>query len=128
MNSKKFLNKYFKDLFETNNNEYAYDLSYAEFESNVRFVNLTSLGEIQLDEVVDKAVTPNRTLNQIIWNLFISQVTNSKAVISSSQEPVSSLIDHGDFSESIPIRIRKQIKEYLDETSRTYVRKNSVKV
>ena len=128
-NSKKFLKKYFKGFkMETNNDEYEYDSSYEEFESNVRLVNLTSLGEIQIEEVVDKVFTLNRTLNQILWNLFVNQVTNSKAVILSDQEPISSLLDHGDFRNSIPIRSRKQIKEYLDGTSRTYVRKNSVKV
>ena len=111
---KKFLNNDFFSKEEKQDSK-----SFLEFESNVRLVNWTLLGEIFI---------PLVSGNTIIWQTFVNQLAKSKAVILSSQEPLSSLVDHADFRKSIDIRTRKQIKEYLDGTSRTYVKRNSFKV
>jgi len=117
-NSRKFFMKLLNANFSQEANEDD-DFSFQKFESNVKFINWTALGEIFIPIVAD---------NTLLWQMFLNQLAKSKAVILSSQEPISSLVDHSDFRSSISIGIKKKIKEYIDETSRVYVKRNSFKV
>ena len=121
-NSRKFFKKY---LFNNEFKEESNDLSFKKFESKVKLVNVTSIG-VEIDSIeIEKRLNYSHFLS--IMNLFANQFSKSKAVILSSQEPISSLVDHDDFN-SINLETKNQIKEYLDGTYRTYVERNSFKV
>ena len=61
------------------------------------------------------------------WPMLMGQFDKSKAVIMRYQEHISSLLDHTDFR-NISLITRRKIKEFIDDTCREYVRRNSFKV
>ncbi len=96
-NARKFFKKFLSNDFFSKE-ETQESKTFLEFESNVRLVNWTLLGEIFIPLVSE---------NTIIWQTFVNQLAKSKAVILSSQEPLSSLIDHAEFRKSIDIRKKR---------------------
>ena len=114
--------KLFNTLFGVEEEEVYEDLSYIEFKSNVKQVKVDTIGASILPSVVGHC--GNNT-----WPILMSQFDKSKAVIMRDQEHISRLIDHGDFSSINKNRtLRNLIKEFLDDTCREYVRRNSFKV
>ena len=94
------------------------DLSFIEFESNVKQVKVEAIGASVVSEV--------GSVNA--WQTLMSEFNKSKAVIMRDREPISSLLDHDDFESTINRTMKKIIKGYLDDTCREYVKRNSFKV
>jgi hypothetical protein len=111
-NSRKFFNTRF------NVEEVTKDDSYKEFESNVKQVKVDTIGA---------SILPAVGSGNNSWQIMISQFDKSKAVIIRDVEPISSLLDHTDFG-SISFITKRKIKEFLDDTCREYVKRNSFKV
>jgi hypothetical protein len=112
------LRKLFNILFNGVEEDFT-DLSFIEFESNVKEVKVDTIGA----SILSVVGSGNNT-----WPMLMSQFDKSKAVIMRDQEPISSLLDHPDFDSTINRTMKKLIKEFLDDTCREYVRRNSFKV
>jgi hypothetical protein len=110
-----------RKLFNTRFNveEVTEDYSYEEFERNVKQVKVDTIGASILPAVGSGSNNA--------WQIMMSQFDKSKAVIMRDQEPISSLLDHTDFG-SISLITRRKIKQFLDDTCREYVKRNSFKV
>jgi hypothetical protein len=94
------------------------NLSFIEFESNVKQVKTSLIGA---------SILPAVGQGSNSWQILNSQFDKSKAVIMRDPVPISSLLDHTDFR-TISIVTKRKIKEFIDDTCREYVKRNSFKV
>ena len=95
------------------------DASFTLYESNIKQFKSTCIG--------CSIATLGGTNSSLAWSILLAQLFKSKAVILRDQEPISSLLEHSDLK-TIPILTRRKIKEYIDDTCREYIKRNSFKV
>ena len=94
--------------------------SFIEFESNVKQIKMVLIGA---------SVLPAVGQGEQAWEILMNEFDKSTAVIMRGQELISSLLDkHGDLETVFSLKMRRQIKAYLDDACREYVRRNTFKV